>query len=73
VFHTGIPICGRRAGAKIKLRWTRSDSAAVRRHEEDRMKPENVSARRMVTSLIWLQDEHQITPWKSKRAASHDG
>eukprot|EP00966_Prymnesium_polylepis_P256460 5924808-Prymnesium_polylepis.1 len=36
--------------------WTRSDSAAVRKHEEDRMKSENVSAKYMVTSLIWLHE-----------------
>eukprot|EP00966_Prymnesium_polylepis_P211224 4891444-Prymnesium_polylepis.1 len=28
-----------------KIAWTRSDSAAVRKHEEERMKPENVSAK----------------------------
>eukprot|EP00966_Prymnesium_polylepis_P081457 1887572-Prymnesium_polylepis.1 len=66
-WHSNLrPPCRR----EDKIAWTRSDSAAVRRHKEDRMKPENVSARRMV---IWLQDVHQITPWKSRRAASHDG
>eukprot|EP00966_Prymnesium_polylepis_P298251 6891736-Prymnesium_polylepis.2 len=42
--------------------WTRADSAAVRRYEEDKTKPENISRRHMNTSLIWLQDVNQTTP-----------
>jgi hypothetical protein len=45
-----------------KHSWTRSDSAAVRRHEEDRMKPENASTKYLATSLVWLHEVHQTAP-----------
>ena len=52
--------------------WTRSDSKAVRRHEEERMRPEHTLTKFMATSIIWMQEVSPVVQQNCKRGASSD-
>ena len=60
-----------------KNAWTRSDSKAVRRHEEERMRPEHTLTKFMATSLIWIQEvspviQQDVQEGRIKRYLRHD-
>ena len=57
--------------------WTRSDSKAVRRHEEEKMRPEHTIAKVMATSIVWMQEvspvvQQDVQERRIKRYLRHD-
>jgi hypothetical protein len=75
--HIHTLLSGAAKQTRRKNAWTRSDSKAVRRHEEERMRPEHTLTKCMATSVIWMQEvspvvQQDVQEERIKRYLRHD-